>query len=84
MPIKSTYKSGDHNTIGDISGQEHKRSECVFNWKNQLVHKKDFERKHPQLTLRPHRDSIAVTDGTRTGGEDPALQNPPFTPSDIV
>ena len=84
MPTKSRFVNGSHNAIGDISGQKHKRSEMVFNWKNQLVHKRDWEAKQPQLTLRPHRDSIAVTDGTRTGGEDPALQNPPFTPGDII
>lgn len=84
MGIRSRYKNGDHNTIGDISGQKHKRSECVYNWKNQLVHKRDWEAKQPQLTLRPHQDPIAVTDGTRTRGSDPALQDPPITLSDIV
>jgi len=81
---KSRFINGDHNTIGDISGQKHKRSETVFNWKNQLVHKRDFEPKQPQLTIRPHQEHIAVTDGTRTKDADPALQDPPFTPSDIV
>lgn len=84
MGVRSRFINGDHNTIGDISGQKHKRSECVFNWKSQLVHKRDFEPKQPQLTIRPHQETIAITDGTRTGGEDPALLNPPFTPSDIV
>lgn len=84
MTTKSRFKSGDHNVIGDISGQKHKRSECVFNWKNQLVHKRDWEPKHPQLTIRPRQESIAVTDGTRTKGDDPALLNPPITPSQMV
>ena len=84
MPTKSRFKNGDHNTYGDISGQKHKRSECVFNWKNQLVHKRDYEPKHPQLTIRAHQDHIAVTDGTRTKGDDPALQNPPITTTQLV
>ena len=82
--MKNTFKNGDHNTYGDISGQKHKRSECVFNWKNQLVHKRDYDPKHPQLTIRPKQDSPAVTDGTRTKSTDPALLDPAFTASDIV
>ena len=84
MPTKSTFKNGDHNTYGDISGQKHKRSECVYNWKHQLVHKRDYDPKHPQITIRPHQDNIAVTDGTRSGGDDPSLLNAAFTASDIL
>lgn len=81
---KSRFIAGDHNVISDISGQKFKRSEMVFNWKNQLVHRiTEFEEKHPQLTIRPKRDKIAVAD-TRTQGDDPALQDPPITSSDLI
>jgi len=84
MSTKSRFINGDHNTYGDISGQKHKRSECVYNWKDQLVHKRDYEPKQPQLTIRARQDHIAVTDGTRSGGQDPALLNAAFTASDII
>ena len=84
MGTKSKFINGSHNVIGDISGQKHKRSECVFNWKNQLVHKRDYDPKQPQLTIIPRQESIAVTDGTRTREEDPPLQDPPITGDDLV
>lgn len=81
---KNRFVSGDHNVISDISGQKFKRSEMVFNWKQQLVHREtEFEEKHPQLTIRPRQENIAVRDA-RTQGDDPALLNPPITPSQIV
>lgn len=83
--MKTRYRRGDHNAISDISGQEFKRSEMVFNWKGQLVHRlTEFEPKHPQLTIRGRTERIAVTDGTRVETADPPLQDPPFGPSDII
>lgn len=82
--MKNRFVSGDHNVISDISGQKFKRSEMVFNWKRQLVHREtEFEEKHPQLTIRPRQEHIAVQDA-RTQGDDPALQDPPFTVDQIV
>ncbi len=80
---RSKFIPGDHDVIDDISGQKHKRSQMLKNWKNQLVSKANFEVKHPQLTIRPRKEQISVTD-TRTRGEDPDLQDPPFTSSQIV
>jgi len=80
---KSTFISGDHNVISDISGQKFKSSEMVKNWKNQLVNRvTEFEPKHPQLTIRPRQEKIAVQE-TRTQGADPPLQDPPFDPAGI-
>ena len=77
--MKNRYVKGDHNVISDISGQKFKRSEMIFNWKGQLVHKAtEFEEKHPQLTIRGRKEQIAVTDGTRTQAEDPPLLDPSF------
>ncbi len=80
--MKNRYVPGDHTVISDLSGQKFKRSEMVFNWKGQLVHRAtEFEVKHPQITIRGRKEQIAVTDGTRTQGADPPLQDPPFNPS---
>jgi len=83
--MKSKFIRGTHNVISDISGQKFKRSEMVFNWKGQLVHRlTEFEPKHPQLTIRGRTESIAVTDGTRVEQEDPPLLDPPLSPSDMI
>ena len=77
--MKNKFIRGDHNVISDISGQKFKRSEMRFNWKGQLVHAAtEWEEKHPQLTIRARKEQIAVTDGTRTQGDDSPLIDPPF------
>lgn len=81
---KSTFRSGDWNVIDDIDGQKNKRSEMSKNWKGQLVNTlRNFEAKHPQLTLRPRTERISVPDA-RTSAPDPPLQDPPITASDLV
>lgn len=81
---KSTFKAGDWNSIDDIDGQKNKRSKMSLNWKNQLVNTlRNFEPKHPQLTIRPRKEKIAV-ETTRTQSSDPALQDPPITGSDLI
>lgn len=83
--MKNRFVLGDHNVISDISGQKFKRSEMVFNWKNQLVNRAtEFEPKQPQLTIRSRSEHIAVTDGTRTQAADPPLLDPPLSPSDMI
>jgi len=83
--MNNRFVRGTHNAISDISGQKFKRSEMVFNWKNQLVHRlTEFEPKHPQLTIRGRTESIAVTNGTRTQGDDPPLLDPPLGPGDML
>ena len=83
--MKTRFISGDHNAISDISGQEFKRSEMVFNWKGQLVDRvTEFEPKHPQLTIRGRTERIAVTDGTRVEQADPPLLDPPLGPGDML
>ena len=83
--MKTRFVRGTHNVISDISGQEFKRSEMVFNWKNQLVHAAtEFEPKQPQLTIRGRTERIAVTDGTRVEAADPPLLDPPLGPSDMI
>jgi len=83
--MRNRFVKGDHNVISDISGQKFKRSEMRFNWKGQLVHAAtEFEEKHPQIDIRGRTEKIAVTDGTRTQGEDAPLQDPPITGDDLI
>ena len=83
--MKNRFVKHDHNVISDISGQKFKRSEMVYNWKNQLVHKMtEFEPKHPQLNIRGRTESIAITNGTRTQGDDLPLDQPAFDAGDGI
>jgi len=82
---RNSFQEGTHNVISDISGQKFKRSEMRFNWKGELVHTAtEFEPKHPQIDIRGRTERIAVTDGTRTQSNDPALLNTPITGSDLL
>ena len=78
------YISGTHNVISDRSGQKYKRKDMKFEWNGLLVGKDEWARKQPQLTIRGRQEQIAVTDGTRTQGEDPPLLDPPITPSQFL
>ena len=78
---KNYYRRGDHNSVSDISGQKFKRSQLRRNWKNQLVAEDEYEPKQPQLTLRGRKETIAVTNGTRTQAADGPLIDPPFDAS---
>lgn len=81
---RNRYIRGDHNVISDISGQKFKRSEMVYNWKGQLVHREtEFEEKHPQIDIRGRDEQIAVDD-TRTQSADPGLLDPPITKAQMV
>lgn len=83
--MRNRFVKGDHNVISDISGQKFKRSEMRFNWKGQLVHAAtEWEPKHPQLEVRGRTERIAVTDGTRTQSDDPALLDPPISGNDLL
>jgi len=52
----------DHWVIDQISGVKVKRSDCVKNWKGQIVHRKNFEVRQPQDTIRLPKDDPAVRD----------------------
>lgn len=69
------YRKGDHNVISDDSGQKFKRSQMRMNWKGQMVSLDEYEPKHPQLTIRPKPEKIAVKDA-RTQAPDPAVEIP--------
>jgi hypothetical protein len=81
--VRNRFRAGDHNVISDSSGQKIKRSQARFTWDGFLVDKRDWEPKHPQLTIRARSEKISVEDA-RTQGEDPALLNPPFEAGDGI
>ena len=83
--MKNRFVRGDHNVISDDSGQKFKRSECVFTWDGKLVHRvTEFEPKHPQIDVRGRTERIAVTNGTRTQGDDLPLDQPAFDAGDGI
>ena len=58
---KSKYHPGDYLVICDMCGFEKLRSQCVFNWKKQLVCKDTcYEPRHPQefVKVRPEKTSV--------------------------
>ena len=59
---KYSTSGKDHNVVCDITGFVFKRSECVINWKGQLVWSGQYEPKHPQLSLKPVTDDISIND----------------------
>ena len=83
--MKNRFVRGDHNVISDDSGQKFKRSECVYTWDNKLVHRAtEYQPKHPQLEIRGRTERIGVANGTRTQGDDLALELPSFDASDGI
>lgn len=78
MPKKETYRPGDHWIISDISGQKIRKSESVKDWRGLIMERENWSPKHPQLTIRPRQEKIAVQEA-RTQADDPPLQDPPFS-----
>jgi len=81
--MRSRFKRGDYNVISDSSGQKIKRSQARFTWDGFLVDKRDWEPKHPQLTIRARSEKISV-DNPRTQGFDPAVLDPSFDAGDGI
>lgn len=64
---KNSFKMGDWNVISDRSGQKVKRSECLYTWQGWMVHKNEWEPRHPQLDVRGRDEEIAVPDSRPRG-----------------
>ena len=61
--------------ISDRSGMEFPYKEMVKEWNGSLVHKSEYESKHPQLTPRKHRpDPQALKDASPPKKLDPSDQ----------
>lgn len=54
--------SVDYWVICEISGVKYKRSQCVKNWKGQIVARQNYERRQPQDTITLPKDDPAVND----------------------
>jgi len=66
----STYfKKGDHNAICDRDGGKYKASEMRKEWNGLIVHKSNFEPRHPQDFVRGRKDDQSVA-WTRSEGTD--------------
>jgi hypothetical protein len=65
---RSRYIRGDYNVIDDRTGRKVKRSECRLEWNGALVHKDEWEARHPQDFVRGIPDDQSVplprTEGT--------------------
>lgn len=78
----SYYKRGDYNVICDISGFKYKRSECQKTWDGFIVHRKYFERRHPQDFVKASHDRQAVPEA-RPPGEDVFVTDNQVKASDL-
>lgn len=78
MKRQHRYKPGDHLVVCDRSGFTYWRSECVKEWNGLLVHKSQFEPRHPQDFLRGIKDDMSIKDAR-------PLQDPVFLePNEIT
>jgi len=53
---------GNHLVIDDLTGHKYRNDEMRFTWQGFLVHKDDWDPKHPQLDLRGRSEKISVPD----------------------
>lgn len=62
IPFQTTYRPGDYNVVDDLHGFKYKRSECRMRWDGVLVHRSDWEPRHPMDHLRVQKDRIKVAE----------------------
>ena len=76
------YARGKHaKAISDRSGMEFPYSEMVKEWNGMLVHKSEFEPKHPQIQPKPHGgDAQALRDARPAREENDVAQLLPENP----
>lgn len=61
------YRPGDHLVVSDRSGRTFWRSECIKEWNGSLVHRSEYEPRHPQDLVRARSDKISVEDARPLG-----------------
>lgn len=54
------YKHGDFNRICDRTGFKHKASDTRMQWDGLIVHKDEWEERHPQDFVRAKADDQSV------------------------
>ena len=79
---RDRYKKGSWNVISDQDGQKRKIGDMRMQWDNLLVGKEEFDKKHPQLELRPRPDNPSRTPVRNT--EPKNLAVPTFTDNELV
>ena len=66
------HASGKYaNAISDRSGMEFPYNEMVKEWNGSLVHKSEFEAKHPQLERQKHRPDAQSLQDARPARVEP-------------
>lgn len=60
IPGKTYYKRGDHWLISDRSGKQIRASEARREWNGSVVHKDEWEARHPQEFVRSVADRQTV------------------------
>ena len=70
---RQKYRPGDYKVRSDESGLTVMNSECRVTWRGHKVRANEFDIKHPQLTLHPRNDKIAVRDPRPTSENDDDL-----------
>lgn len=54
------FKKGDHNVICDRDGFKYKASEMRKEWNGLMVHKSNYEARHPQDFVKGKKDDSSV------------------------
>ena len=62
MPDDEKFIPNDPKFVCDICGFAVRRSKTRKNWRNQIVCQECYEPRHPQDSIRPIREKIAVRD----------------------
>ncbi|KKN42604.1 hypothetical protein LCGC14_0711540 [marine sediment metagenome] len=79
----TTYIPGEPWFLCEICGFRRRRSQIRKNWKNQKVCADTcYEPKHPQLSIRAVKETIAVREA-RPEGEDVYLEPGDVTPDSL-
>ena len=54
------YERGSHNIIDDIHGEKIKSSDMRMRWDGIIMHRDDWEERHPQDFIRGIKERIGV------------------------
>ena len=62
-----SYRAGDYWQLSDRSGKKIRASESRREWNGSIVHKNEFDTRHPQERLRSTRDNQSVQNSRPRG-----------------
>jgi hypothetical protein len=70
------YKKGDHWVVDDVDGATIRSSDAKKTWDNKVVHKRNFEPRHPQEFVRGLPDNTAPRGLVRPQPADILIERP--------